>query len=303
MMNLSNTVFTSGQKLTILFQKLTLIIVLFGTISLHASDKNRLILGLTGVALKEDVASIVNLKRYLENKTKYNISFKFIKSYAGMKTLLLKGSIDFAYICGSTYVDLKPSKQIELLVLPTLNGKPLYESLIIAKKNTPYKSLFDLKGKVFALSDPESNSASLVPQYMIYKKGFDYSTFFKKIIFTYDHGESIDAVLSGYVDGASVDSVVYKAFANKNPKKAAGLKVISRFGYYPIPPFVVKSSLEEAKKKRLVDAFIDMKNDRLGKKVLKSMAIDGFILPKNISYKKISKIKEYLKKKSDNYDK
>ena len=298
-----NVFFSNGQKLTTLFQKLTIILLLSGVILLHGGDKKRLVLGLTGVVLKEDIASIVKLKLYLEKKTSLHIAFKFVKSYAGMKTLLLNDSIDFAYICGSTYVDLKPSGKIELLVLPVVDNKPFYNSLIITLKNSPYSNLFDLKGKVFAISDPESNSGSLVPKYMIYKKGYDYNSFFKKVIATYDHGESIEAVLSGYVDGASVDSVVYRAFVYKNPKKAKMLKVINRFGPYPIPPFVIRKDISIKIKKELANAFLNMSKSKEGKQILKSLAIDNFIKPGSLSYQKIRDIKNYLNMKEKRNDK
>ena len=160
-----------------------------------------------------------------------------------------------------------------------------------------------MKGKVFAISDPESNSGSLVPKYMIYKKGYDYNNFFKKVITTYDHGESIEAVLSGYVEGASVDSVVYRAFVYKNPKKAEKLKVINRFGPYPIPPFVVRKDIGIGIKQELMNAFLKMSKNKEGKKILKSLAIDGFIKPRNISYQKIRDIKHYLSIKEKSYDK
>ncbi len=298
-----NVFLTNGQKLTTLFQKLTIILLLSSVVLLHAANKKRLVLGLTGVVLKEDIASIVKLKLYLEKKTNLNIAFKFVKSYAGMKTLLLNDSVDFAYICGSTYVDLKPSGKIELLVLPVVDDKPFYKSLVITLKNSPYKNLFDLKGKVYAISDPESNSGSLVPKYMIYKKGYDYNSFFKKVIATYDHGESIEAVLSGYVEGASVDSVVYRAFLYKNPKKAKELKVINSFGPYPIPPFIIRKDISTNIKKELANAFLNMSKNGEGKKILKSLAIDGFIKPGNISYQKIRGIKHYLNVKEKRNDK
>ncbi|VAY87264.1 Periplasmic binding protein-related protein [hydrothermal vent metagenome] len=262
---------------------------------MYGINNQKITLGLTGVILKEDIANTINLKHYLEKETKLNIEIRFIKSYSEMKTSITNGDVDIAYICGATYIDLKSTNQINLLVLPILNGKPSYESIIITQTNSPYNSLFSLKNKIFAISDKESNSASLVPQYMIYKQGLNYESFFKRIIITYDHGESIDAVLSGYVDAASVDSVVYKAFINKNPKKSKKLKVINRFGMYPIPPFVIRTSVDNKIKEKLVKAFINMNSDNLGKVILKSMAIDGFILPKNISYEKIKKIKNYLK--------
>jgi len=291
-----------GQKLTTLLQKLTIIFIITVNILYASEYKNRVVLGLTGVVLKEDIATIVKLKRYLEKKSHLNIAFKFVKSYAEIKTLLLNESIDFAYICGSTYVDLEPSKKVELLALPTVDAKPFYQSLVVVQRDANYTSLYDLKGKIFAISDPESNSGSLVPKYQIYKKGYDFSNFFKKVVVTYDHGESIEAVRLGFVDGASVDSVVYKAYVTKNPNKAKELKVINSFGEYPIPPFVIREDVKSSIKQELKKAMLSMASDKEGKAILKTLAIDGFIAPNNISYKKIKAIKEYLNQKESPND-
>jgi len=280
-----------AQKLTILFQKLT-VFVLFLSLNLIASEQ--IILGITGVALKKDISTLIELKNYLIQKTSLDIKIKFAKSYSSMRHLMIDGDVNVAYICGATYVDLLPSKLIKLMVLPIVNKKPYYYSLIIAKNGTKYKKIDDFKNSIFAMSDPESNSGSLVTRYKLDKKGYDDNHFFKKIIYTYDHGESITSVIDGYTNGASVDSVVYFAFLKNYPLLAKKIKIVEKFGPYPIPPFVVRKSLPKEERLKITDAFLNMKNDEKGKKILNALAIQKFSLPNNISYKKIRDIKKYL---------
>lgn len=278
-----------AQKLTIKFQKLTILFIFLLSINLYSSEK--IVLGLTGVALKDDILTLMNFKDYLSSETGLDIQLKFARSYAVMKSLLQEDRVDVAYICGATYVDLKPVNKVELLVLPIVNNKPDYYSLIITKLNSPHNNLLDFKNTLFAMSDPESNSGFFVPNYEIVKHGYSMNDFFKKKIFTYDHGESIQAVLSGYVDGASVDSIVYQAFEVNHPLEAKKLKIVEKFGPYPTPPFVVRKSLSKNIKTQIQNALLEMSNEKIGKNILKLMAIDRFMKPQNVSYEKIKNIK------------
>lgn len=274
-------------------QKMSIIFFLFFAIFLHANEK--VVLGITGVALKDDISTLMNLKEYLSEKTGFDIKFKFSRSYSAMESFILDKNVDFAYVCGSTFVDLKETNKIELLALPIIDGKPSYYALIIAKKDSAFNSIEDFKGKIFAMSDPKSNSGYLVPKYELLKKNLDIESFFQKNIFTYDHGESITAVLSGYVDGASVDSVIYEAFILKNPELAKHLKIVERFGPYPVPPIIIRKQIPEQIKDKIQMVFLGMNQDEKGKSILKSMAIERFSAPDGASYQKIEQIKQFIK--------
>jgi phosphonate transport system substrate-binding protein len=283
---------SGGQNLTTVFQKLTIILSLFVTLSLCASEK--ITLGLTGVTLKEDIVTLMNFKEYLSKHSNIELTLKFAKSYSIMESFVLNKSVDVAYVCGSTYVNLKKLNKAELLAIPSINHQTSYSSLIIAQKKSPYNTLFELKNQIFAMSDPDSNSGSLVPLYELIKKGYNKDTFFKKIIFTYDHGESIQAVLSGFVESASVDSMVYKAYLHKNPSIKNRLKIIDSFDNYPMPPFIIRNDLNIQVKHALQKALLDMHKDPFGQSILNAMAIDEFVKPKKISYNKISELKKFI---------
>ncbi len=285
---------SNGQNLTTVFQKLTT--ALFLCTTLYASES--ITLGLTGVTLKEDITTIMNLKNYLNKKSSVAVDIKFAKSYSIMESFIQNGTVDVAYVCGSTFNALQKNEKAELLVLPvTSNQTTSYSSLIITKADAPFNSLLELQGETFAMSDPDSNSGSLVPFFEIVKNGFNKERFFQKVIFTYDHGESIEAVLSGFVAGASVDSMVYEAYAKKKPEIKHQLKIIDDFKGYPVPPFVVQTELDSKVKNELREIFLAMDKDKEGGKILEAMAITKFTQPTEISYEKIQKIKEFLIKR------
>jgi len=277
-------------------QKLTIFLLLFCVATIYGEEK--ITLGLTGVTLKEDVATLINFKEYLSQKTDKDFSLKFAKNYSMIESAIASKSVDLAYVCGATYLSLNKKGEAELLALPVVEDKTTYSAYIIVHSESEFRNLFDLKQKIFAMSDPDSNSGSLIPTYELLKNGFKRDAFFKKVIYTYDHGESIEAVLSKFADGASVDSMVYNAYVKKNPDIKSRIKIINSFDDYPIPPFVVRKSLPKELKDSIKKALLEMDRDEKGRKILSSMAIDRFILPQDISYKKIEDIKNFIEAKN-----
>lgn len=278
---------TTGQILTILFLLST---------SLFAQKESRVTFGVTGVVLKEDIATLYALKEQLEQETGFTIHLKIARTYEEMQALIKASYVDIAYVCGATYVELSHMQKTKLVAVPYLNGKNEYYSYILARKDSPYKSLNDFQGKLFAFSDPNSNSGAIAPSYTLLQSGRNPHTFFKEIIYTYDHGESIHALLDGFVEGAAVESFVYESFKKSKPKKAAKLKIIQKLGPYPAPPIIARENLDLNIFKKFQDAFVQMHLAPQGKKITDTLAIDSFSTPKNVSYDSIATMIDAMKK-------
>ena len=240
--------------------------------------------GITSVAIKDDLFAVREWANFLERQSGLDIQVVFAKNYDEIKYLLENGGVDFAYVCGATYVKAKENAQIEVLSLPYVQGSATYYSLSIARNDSRFDSLFDFQGAHYAFSDPRSNSGAIVPVYVLQKAGWDYRRFFGKVIYTYDHAESILAVAEGFVDGASVDSIVFDNFSNIYPQIAETIKVIDRFGPFTTTPIVVRQNLPAATRQTLQNAFSQMAHDPSGQAVLSRFGIDWFETPKDYDY-------------------
>jgi len=157
---------------------------------------------------------------------------------------------------------------LELLCAPVCSGKTEYHSYFIVHKNSPIQRLEDLRGKVFAFSDPLSNSGMLVPSYILAKMGESPESFFAKFIFTYSHDNSIVSVAERFVDGAAVDSLIWEHANATAPEHTARTRIIQRSAPCGIPPVVVSPSIDGALKESLRAAFLTMHEDPKGKRVL-----------------------------------
>ncbi len=243
--------------------------------------------GFTAVVAKEDVKSVEKFLSYLSKKTGYRFVPVFTKSYDEMSYLLSRGMVDFAYICGAPYVEDKDYAGFELLAVPLYRGKPLYYSYVITRREKNYKSILDLRGKPYAFSDPKSNSGSVVPTYILVRNGYRPEDFFKPIVYTYSHSESILAVYYGFVEGASVDSIVFDQVVKKSPEIASQIKVIEAYGPFPITPMVVRSQLDDDVKYALRKVLLSMSRDPEGRKILSEFAIEGFTVVDDSFYNPI----------------
>lgn len=284
---------SSSQNLTSINQKFTaLLLMLLLTFSLHAKEK--IVLGLTGTVFKDDLKNFMDWGKYLERQNDIAVEIRFTKTYAEMNRLIKENKVDVAYICNSSYTKLEKEKTGKLLAIPIFNGSDQYYSYIIAKKSGTYESLLDFKDKIFAFTDPESNSGATAPYYYMLSQDADPKTFFRSFIYTYEHGESIKAVLDGFVDGASVDSIVYTRFEQKHPEQIEKLKIVQILGPYTNSPIVVRSTISEKHFKALQKSFITMHLDPYGKAILEKLSLNRFDIPNGQDFSNVAKMLEVI---------
>lgn len=283
----------NSQNLTSVNQKFTAFLLMFLlTFSLHAKDK--IVLGLTGTVFKDDLKNFMDWGKYLESRDNIDVQIRFSKTYAEMNNLIKENKVDVAYVCNSSYTKLDKEKTGKLLAIPIVEGSDQYYSYIIAKKNSKFESLTDFKGAIFAFTDPESNSGAIAPSYYMLSHGMNPKTFFKSFIYTYEHGESIKAVVDGFVDGASVDSIVFRRFEQKHPEQIAQIKVVQVLGPYTNSPIVVRNGLPEKHFRLLQKSFSTMHLDPYGKSILDKLSLDRFDVPTNQDFSDVAKMFEII---------
>jgi len=170
-----------------------------------------------------------------------------------------------------------PTSSIEIQDVPVSEGKPLYRAYIIVHKSNSARTIGDLKGRVFAYEDPDSNTGYMVPRQMIANLGFDPDTFFRRTFFTYSHHEQIEAVADHVADGAGVDSYVWDYLSKREPQLTAQTKIIQRSETFGFPPLVYRIGVDEGLRVRMTDAFLGMDKDPEGRTLLSELMLDRFI--------------------------
>ncbi len=221
------------------------------------------------------------------------------KTYVEVSELLQKGQIDVAFICSGPYALGRDTFGFELLATPEVQGRHDYRAYLIVSRDSAYQQLEDLRGKVFAFTDQDSNTGKLVPTYWLAKLGETPESFFSRTLFTYSHDNSILAVSRALVDGASVDSLIWDYYRFKTPELTARTRIIKKSEPYGIPPLVATRGVPQDIRDRLREVLFDMHRDPEGRDILRELMIERFIVPQDAWYEPIRHMYAELKRWQD----
>ncbi len=216
------------------------------------------------------------------------------KTYGEINELFGKGEIDLGFVCSGPYATGREKYGFELLAIPQVQGSQFYHSYLIVNRDSPFKRLEDLRGRVFAFTDPESNTGKLVPTYWLAQMGERPETFFDRTLYTYSHDNSILAVARELVDGATIDGLIWEYYNKKDPTFTSRTRIIKKSEPYGIPPLVVSRDSPEKLKEQVRQLLYSMHRDPEGREVLDELMIDRFVAPKEELYDTIRLMEERL---------
>jgi phosphonate transport system substrate-binding protein len=246
------------------------------------------------ISPKETISYYRDLLDFIGAKMNRKISLIQRKTYGEVNELFKNGQVDLAFICSGPYAVEREKYGFEALATPIVRGKPFYQSYLIVNKNSTYQNLNDLRDKVFAFTDPDSNTGALVPQYWLSKMGETPESFFESFTYTYSHDNSIMAVARELVDGATVDGHKWEYFQSKNPIYSSRTRVIKKSEPFGSPPLVTSVALPPQSKEQIRQTIFSMHLDPEGKKILEKLLIDRFVPPEEEWYEPIRQMKYAL---------
>jgi phosphonate transport system substrate-binding protein len=243
------------------------------------------------ISAKESVVYYHQLLDFIANQLGYKIQLIQRKTYSEINELLKNGEIDLAFICSGPYATGRQTYGFEALAVPQVREKHSYHSYLIVNHNSTFRDLLDLRGKTFAFTDPESNTGKLVPTYWLNQHEEKPEEFFGKIIYTYSHDNSIMAVATSLVDGATVHEQIWEYFNDKSPTFTSNTRIIKKSQPFGNPPVVASKYLSSQLKADIQRLLLTMHLDPKGKKILDELMIDRFLHPDDKWYDSIVAMK------------
>ena len=244
--------------------------------ALERSTPPPLRIGLTPVFLDDQAGFLDQWRSYLELHLRRPIAFVQRGTYREIVALLRQGKCDVAWVCGYPYV--RNRRYMQLLAVPEFGGRPLYRSyLIVPARDTTTRSILDLRGRVFAFSDPDSNSGYLFPAYRLKELHEQADSFFGKSFFTWAHRKVVEAVAAGVADGGAVDGYVWETLARLQPKLTAATRIVERSPEFGFPPIVASAALPAQTLLEVRRVLLSMRADPKGKELLATLNLTGFV--------------------------
>lgn len=203
------------------------------------------------------------------------------------------GQAEVGFICGLPYVQLTRHSQpvVELLAAPLLQGeryqgRPVYFSDIIVRRDSPFLTFADLRGCRWAYNETGSHSGYNVVRYRLLQLG-QTRGYFGRVVETGAHQHSIQMVYDGKVDAAAIDSQILAVELRNRPALAAQLRVIETLGPSPGLPVVASCRLPAQLRASLRAALLAMGGDPAARKWLARGFIEGFAPVTDADYEPI----------------
>jgi phosphonate transport system substrate-binding protein len=235
-----------------------------------------LLFGTTPVFLDEQAQFLAAWQGWLEARLGRPVRFVQRASYREILEPLLARKLDAAWLCGYPYT--RHQRDLQLVAVPRYQKAPLYRSyLIVPADDTRTRTIADLRGKVFAFSDPDSNSGWLVPQVEIKRLGADPGRFFRKAFFTWSHRRVIEACAAELAQGGAVDGYIWDTLERQHPELTRATRVVWRSETFGFPPIVAGPGMAGAQAGDLRRALLGMENDPQGRRLLARLNLDGFV--------------------------
>lgn len=216
------------------------------------------------------------LTDYLGKKIGQPIRVKVSKSYQSHIENVGKGRTDFAYLGPASYVKVTSNyaKQ-NILACLEINGSPYFQGMIIARQESPIKTLEDLIGKKFAFGDPNSTMSHFVPRYMLLQKGVTIDKLQQHEFLGSHHNVAL-GVIGGYYDAGGVKEGVYYEYKDR------GLRLLAESPPIAEHLFVANNNLPAETIDKVRQLLVNLKDQTILKAIKPS--VTGMALVKDEDY-------------------
>ena len=192
---------------------------------------------------------------YLAQCTSKRVVFFQVQSNAAEIEAMRSGRLHVGgFSTGPTAFAVNIAGAVPFAVKGTEKEFQGYNLIVIVKKDSPYKTLAELKGKKFAHTSPSSNSGHMAPMALFPSQGLTPDKD-SKILFSGKHAQAVMGVNRGDYDGAAVASDVFERMASRGQIKEDDFRIIYRSAKFPTSSFAIAHDLEPALSKKILDCF------------------------------------------------
>ena len=237
----------------------------------------------------------------MRRKTGLNIKAFFASDYNGIIEAQRFNKVQFAWYGNQSAIDAVDRANSEVFV-QTLAGEgaPGYWSLLVVHKDSPLKSIEDVKKNAKTLrlgfGDPKSTSGTLVPGFYAFQQnGIDPMGDFKAVIRS-NPETNLLAVATRQVDVATNNNESFERLRKTQPERAALVREIWRSPLIASDPLVWRNDIAPETKKKIRDFFVSYgKDNAQEKKTLEVLGLSGFQVSGNaqlLPYRQLRLISE-----------
>jgi phosphonate transport system substrate-binding protein len=211
------------------------------------------------------------MRAYLEKRLGIPVELVVGANYAATSEALRFGRLDVAYLGPVTYILQSRRAKLEPFARPThtLVG-PTFQAVVIVPKDSPAKTLADLKGQEIAFGDPASTSGTWVPRYQLLEAGLvsgrDYTL---RVLGAHDAVAL--AVANHKVGAGGLSMPIYERLIKDGKIDGNAVRILAESPAIPEYMWTFREGLDPAFKEEVRKAFVGV-NDPEALKVFRAEA-------------------------------
>jgi phosphonate transport system substrate-binding protein len=214
-------------------------IALFAALTLVGSQplfaKQKLSLAFTGKSRAEVDKSFAGMIAHLQASPDFEFEISSYPSYEESYAALKAKKVDLVVIGAVLYVEAHH----ESGAVPIVAEGSAVRSMIVVKKDSPIKSVRELKGKSFAFGYDGSTSTHLIPLLLMSKSLVKQADLGKTQFVGADQEKIVAKVLSGEVDACGLVENVFEKYKDK-------LRALDTSDPFPGGPLVARKEMPAA---------------------------------------------------------
>lgn len=199
---------------------------------------------------------------YLSKELGMPVKLRIANDYAAVIEGQIAGNIHIAQYGPASYARayMNGAKIEPFAMQVNKDGTKGYYSVLYVKKDSPVKTIENLKGKNLALVDPNSTSGNNVPRFAMDKMGIDPEKYFANVVYTGSHENAVIALQQGQVDAAfnwwnDENESMLKRMERKNMAKYDDFRIVFKSELIVNSPVAYLTTLPEELRANIRDAF------------------------------------------------
>jgi phosphonate transport system substrate-binding protein len=211
------------------------------------------------------------LKKYLEQSLGKKVEIYAFTNYTAMIEAFRARNVDLCYFGPLSYcIAVDKGAEAECFACKVKGGLKSYRSVIITRVDSGIGSLKDIRGRKMAYGDIASTSSHLIPKCELAKAGVKESDY--QEVFLGKHDVVAVNVQTGAVDAGGLSKPIFEGMVADGKIDPTKVKVIHESAEIPDYPWAMQKSLPPELKKRIREAFYDLKD----KAILKPLKAESF---------------------------
>ena len=214
---------------------------------------------------------------------------------AGETDPFTAGTADLGFMCAPAFLSMRRGRAnppVRLLGVapvfddPRAKGQPVYHADVIVRAADEARSFTDLRSRRVGYNDAISLSGRLA--LLIHLAEIDEDlTFFSEAIGTGSHDASLRALHDHEIDVATIDATTLRLRQAARDPLVADVRVVAALGPHPIQPIVLRSDVEENRRRTICAALVEFAAMAEGRVMLAQFGCIGFAPVSDHSYSKL----------------